>query len=286
MNNPVIKGREKICWRILMMLGNRFKSSCQVFRFRMIYNIHNHAIRVYALVLAWRLEINHQTADSSDPSFVHFCRAQGPEQIHVSKFYKESKDGKFVNYITDDATTLYETFRKGAHESNNGPCLGWRDSLTTPYMVCIKEAVLSSRKLKYLTNASIHATLHSGWTSTRRCCAPKISALAWWPSAFSRTSWLAFTRRTDPNGYSSSRAPTVFRWWLCRCTIPSDRMRAPSSSDKRTCARWSWRTIRRPTSCWTRDHAVWSVWSRSKRCARRPYSGPAIVASKFMRSWM
>lgn len=60
---------------------------------------------------------------------------QGPEQIHVSKFYKESKTGKFVNYITDDATTLYETFRKGAYESNNGPCLGWRESLSSPYSV-------------------------------------------------------------------------------------------------------------------------------------------------------
>lgn len=59
---------------------------------------------------------------------------RGPEQIHVSKFYKESKTGNFVNYITDDATTLYETFRKGAYESNNGPCLGWRENLTSPYI--------------------------------------------------------------------------------------------------------------------------------------------------------
>ncbi|KAJ6646307.1 Long-chain-fatty-acid--CoA ligase 6, partial [Pseudolycoriella hygida] len=58
---------------------------------------------------------------------------RGPEQIHVSKFYKESKNGKFVNYISEDAQTLYETFRKGAYESNNGPCLGWRESLSSPY---------------------------------------------------------------------------------------------------------------------------------------------------------
>lgn len=58
---------------------------------------------------------------------------EGPEQIHVSKFYKESKNGNFISYISEDAQTLYETFRKGAYESNNGPCLGWRESLTSPY---------------------------------------------------------------------------------------------------------------------------------------------------------
>jgi long-chain acyl-CoA synthetase len=60
---------------------------------------------------------------------------QGPEQIHVSKFYKESKDGKFVSTITDDVTTLYQSFRRGAYDSNNGPCLGWRETKTSPYQV-------------------------------------------------------------------------------------------------------------------------------------------------------
>jgi len=60
---------------------------------------------------------------------------QGPEQIHVSKFYKESKNGKFVSYITENVRTLYQTFREGAYASNNGPCLGWRETLTSPYQV-------------------------------------------------------------------------------------------------------------------------------------------------------
>lgn len=38
-----------------------------------------------------------------------------------------------MSYISEDARTLYETFRRGSYESNNGPCLGWRDSLTSPY---------------------------------------------------------------------------------------------------------------------------------------------------------
>ncbi|XP_055923850.1 long-chain-fatty-acid--CoA ligase 5 isoform X1 [Eupeodes corollae] len=58
---------------------------------------------------------------------------EGPDQIHVSKFYKESKNGKFVSYITENVRTLYQTFREGAYASNNGPCLGWRETLSSNY---------------------------------------------------------------------------------------------------------------------------------------------------------
>ncbi|XP_058130221.1 long-chain-fatty-acid--CoA ligase 1 isoform X1 [Anopheles ziemanni] len=57
----------------------------------------------------------------------------GPDQVHVSKFYKEAKDGKYVSCLEDDVRTLYQSFRKGAHMSNNGPCLGWRENLQSPY---------------------------------------------------------------------------------------------------------------------------------------------------------
>lgn len=43
---------------------------------------------------------------------------QGPELIRVSRFYKEAKDGKFVNYLYSDAKTLYESFRRGSKESS------------------------------------------------------------------------------------------------------------------------------------------------------------------------
>lgn len=66
---------------------------------------------------------------------------QGPDQIHVSKFYKDAKIGKFISYISEDARTLYETFRRGSYESNNGPCLGWRDSLTSPYQVITMQSM-------------------------------------------------------------------------------------------------------------------------------------------------
>lgn len=72
--------------------------------------------------------------------------SQGPEQIHVSKFYKEAKNGQFINYLADDAQTLYETFRKGVIASNNGPCLGWRDTLTAPYQwINYNETLLRAR---------------------------------------------------------------------------------------------------------------------------------------------
>lgn len=60
---------------------------------------------------------------------------QGAEQIHVSRFYKEAKEGKFLTHLSEDCQTLYQTFRHGAYESNNGPCLGWRESLSSPYQV-------------------------------------------------------------------------------------------------------------------------------------------------------
>ncbi|XP_055528399.1 long-chain-fatty-acid--CoA ligase 1 isoform X1 [Wyeomyia smithii] len=70
----------------------------------------------------------------------------GPEQIHVSKFYKEAKDGKFISCLSDDARTLYQTFRKGVIESNNGPCLGWRKNLHSPYeWMTFNEALLRAK---------------------------------------------------------------------------------------------------------------------------------------------
>lgn len=43
---------------------------------------------------------------------------QGPETVHVSKFYKEGREGKFLSNISPEAKTLYETFRKGAKISS------------------------------------------------------------------------------------------------------------------------------------------------------------------------
>lgn len=71
---------------------------------------------------------------------------RGPDQIHVSKFYKDAKIGKFLSFISEDARTLYETFRRGSYESNNGPCLGWRDSLTSPYQwMSFNETLLKAK---------------------------------------------------------------------------------------------------------------------------------------------
>jgi long-chain acyl-CoA synthetase len=38
--------------------------------------------------------------------------------IRVSKFYKDSKDGKFITSLDKDTRTLYDSFRKGAKESS------------------------------------------------------------------------------------------------------------------------------------------------------------------------
>ncbi|KOB75148.1 putative Long-chain-fatty-acid--CoA ligase [Operophtera brumata] len=58
----------------------------------------------------------------------------GPEMVRVSKFYKEAKNGRYLRYLHDDTRTLFETFRRGVKESNNGNCLGWREGPNKPYV--------------------------------------------------------------------------------------------------------------------------------------------------------
>ncbi|GLV39486.1 uncharacterized protein CBL_09627 [Carabus blaptoides fortunei] len=70
----------------------------------------------------------------------------GPEMVRVSKFYKDAKEGKFVSCLHDDTRTLYDTFRRGANESNNGRCLGWRETPTKPYQwINYNETLLRAR---------------------------------------------------------------------------------------------------------------------------------------------
>ncbi|XP_046419326.1 long-chain-fatty-acid--CoA ligase 5 isoform X1 [Neodiprion pinetum] len=72
----------------------------------------------------------------------------GAELVRVSKFYKDSKDGKFVSYIHEDTRTLYDSFRRGAKESNNGPCLGWHEGKNKPYQwLHYNETLLRARNL-------------------------------------------------------------------------------------------------------------------------------------------
>lgn len=82
--------------------------------------------------------------------FLLVSNFQGPEQIHVSKFFKDAKDGKYVNSLADDARTLYQTFRKGVIASNNGPCLGWRDTLQSPYQVFFQQFVIMHGRFKLI----------------------------------------------------------------------------------------------------------------------------------------
>ncbi|KAK3921551.1 LOW QUALITY PROTEIN: Long-chain-fatty-acid--CoA ligase 5 [Frankliniella fusca] len=70
----------------------------------------------------------------------------GPDMVRVSKFYKEAREGKFVSCLHADARTLYDTFRRGAKESNNGPCLGWRETPTKPWLH-YNEALLRAKNL-------------------------------------------------------------------------------------------------------------------------------------------
>ncbi|XP_066589517.1 long-chain-fatty-acid--CoA ligase 6 isoform X2 [Prorops nasuta] len=51
-----------------------------------------------------------------------------------------------MSFLHDDARTLYDVFRKGAKESNNGPCLGWREGPNKPYQwLNYNEALLRAK---------------------------------------------------------------------------------------------------------------------------------------------
>uniref|UniRef100_A0A1Y1M6L4 Long-chain-fatty-acid--CoA ligase n=2 Tax=Photinus pyralis TaxID=7054 RepID=A0A1Y1M6L4_PHOPY len=70
----------------------------------------------------------------------------GAEQIRVSRFCKDAKEGNFVSYLYEDTKTLYDGFRRGSKESNNGPCLGWRESYSKPYQwLHYNEALLRAK---------------------------------------------------------------------------------------------------------------------------------------------
>ncbi|KAF5297457.1 hypothetical protein FQA39_LY19269 [Lamprigera yunnana] len=74
------------------------------------------------------------------------CLLEGPELIRVSRFCKDGRDGRFISYLYEDVKTLYEGFRRGTKDSNNGPCLGWRDSYNKPYQwLHYNEALLRAK---------------------------------------------------------------------------------------------------------------------------------------------
>lgn len=71
---------------------------------------------------------------------------EGSEVVRVSRLTKEAREGKFMRYIYEDTRTLYDVFRRGVRESNNGPCLGWRDAPNRPYQwLHYNEALLRAR---------------------------------------------------------------------------------------------------------------------------------------------
>lgn len=69
--------------------------------------------------------------------------------IHISNFSKDAKTGKFCSFFSEDIQTLYQSFRYGAYESNNGPCLGWRESLTTAYQVRYQSLIIKFSFIVY-----------------------------------------------------------------------------------------------------------------------------------------
>ncbi|XP_071548501.1 long-chain-fatty-acid--CoA ligase 1 isoform X1 [Panulirus ornatus] len=71
---------------------------------------------------------------------------EGSELIRVSKLTKEAREGKFMKFLYEDTRTLYDVFRRGVRESNNGPCLGSREGPGKPYQwLHYNEALLRAK---------------------------------------------------------------------------------------------------------------------------------------------
>lgn len=71
---------------------------------------------------------------------------KGAELIRVSRLTKEAREGKFMKFLYEDTRTLYDVFRRGVRESNNGPCLGWREGPGKPYQwLHYNEALLRAK---------------------------------------------------------------------------------------------------------------------------------------------
>ncbi|XP_063589550.1 long-chain-fatty-acid--CoA ligase 1-like isoform X1 [Penaeus indicus] len=71
---------------------------------------------------------------------------EGAELIRVSRLTKEAREGKFMKFLYEDTRTLYDVFRRGVRESNNGPCLGWREGPGKPYQwLHYNEALLRAK---------------------------------------------------------------------------------------------------------------------------------------------
>ncbi|XP_021955219.1 long-chain-fatty-acid--CoA ligase 1 isoform X2 [Folsomia candida] len=89
-----------------------------------------------------------------------FLEYEGTEMIRTSRFGKDAKDGTFLRYLFEDCRTLYDCFRRGAKESNNGICLGWRETKNKPYQwLHYNEALL---RAKNFGCGLVHMGLHPG----------------------------------------------------------------------------------------------------------------------------
>ena len=63
----------------------------------------------------------------------------------ASRLTRDARDGVFMRFIYEDAKTLYEVFRRGVKESNNGNCLGWRDDYGTYVWLSYNETLLRAK---------------------------------------------------------------------------------------------------------------------------------------------
>jgi len=81
----------------------------------------------------------------------------GPDRARSSRFYP---DGKFLEYVFEDARTMYEIMHRGNKVSGNGPCLGWRLGKNEPYEFITYKQTLN--RIKDFSSGLCHLGMKPG----------------------------------------------------------------------------------------------------------------------------
>lgn len=85
---------------------------------------------------------------------------QSDQHDHVSRI---CENGQIAKYMFEDAKTVYEGFRRGARESKNGECLGYRKQMpdgTMPYVWLRYDEVI--KKAEFLARGFLDKGLAVG----------------------------------------------------------------------------------------------------------------------------
>lgn len=88
---------------------------------------------------------------------IQSTKLPGDDYSRTSRLYP---DGKLIEYIHEDARTLYQVLQRGARVSGNGACLGWRDGKDSEYQFISYNEVLE--RVRNFASGLVHIGMKPG----------------------------------------------------------------------------------------------------------------------------